>query len=129
MASNRWSGTVRRRDRLRIIADILQITMNSAIKTQIICKANLSSALLKKYLSFLLEKQLIKGTRKNRKSIAYKTTPRGHHFLKNYIEIMEIIEESKAENKKSHGYNGSNSFINMFKNTNSSICAVKHYIL
>ena len=104
--------------------------MNSAIKTQIICKANLSSALLKKYLSFLLEKQLIKGTRKNRKSIEYKTTPRGHDFLKNYIEIMEILEGfNKSENKKSRGYNGSNSFLSMFKNSNSSLCAVKHYIL
>ena len=104
--------------------------MNSAIKTQIICKANLSSALLKKYLSFLLDKKLIKGTRKNKKSIAYKTTPRGHDFLQNYIEIMEIIEESSEVNdKKSGGYNGNNPFLSMFKNSNSTICALKHYIL
>ena len=104
--------------------------MNSAIKTQIICKANLSSALLKKYLSFLLEKKLIKGTRKNRKSVSYKTTPRGHNFLQNYIKIMEIMDESsELDDKKSRGYNGSNAFLSMFKNSNSTVCALKHYIL
>ena len=76
----------RRRDRLYIIADILNIARNESLKTQIMYKANLSFAQLNEYLSFLLETKLIASNAHNEKTV-YKVTSKGMRFLQNYAKI------------------------------------------
>ena len=80
----------KRRDRLHIIAEILGITKDGSLKTQIMYKANLSFAQLNEYLNFLTKIELITVQKENNK-IVYKITDKGHHYLEKYKDISEIL--------------------------------------
>ena len=94
----------RGRDRLHIMAEVLAVTINGALKTQIMYKANLSFVQLNEYLSFLLEVGLIKTVKKGEKKF-YKTTRKGIKYLESYDQIRGIMTHSgeygkyKPENK------------------------------
>ncbi len=91
----------KRRDRLYIMAEVLEIAKNGCLKTQIMYRANLSFAQLNEYLSFLLEVGLLKETKENEKSV-FRTTPKGVRFLQNYQRIRDLLrmkgEKSNLEN-------------------------------
>jgi predicted transcriptional regulator len=80
----------KRRDRLHIIAEILTITKDGSLKTQIMYKANLSFAQLNEYLTFLEKIELISLNKENNKTV-YKTTEKGHNYLEKYKDISEIL--------------------------------------
>jgi predicted transcriptional regulator len=86
----------KRRDRLYIMAEVLEIAKHGCLKTQIMYRANLSFAQLNDYLSFLLEVGLLKETNKNEKT-AYMTTRKGDRFLQNYYKIRNLLH-AKNEN-------------------------------
>jgi len=80
----------KRRDKLSIIAEIIEIAKNGALKTQIMYKANLSFAQLGEYMTFmsktgLLEKNLVSG------KDVYGTTEKGLEFLERHAELVEVI--------------------------------------
>jgi len=104
----------RRRDRLYIMAEILEVTLEGALKTQVMYKANLSFAQLQQYLSLLLDLKLLELTENNKKSL-YKTTIKGMRFLESYKQIQELLEKTNEIN----GYNGNGS-----KNGNHSVFLV-----
>ncbi|MCW4016796.1 MAG: winged helix-turn-helix domain-containing protein [Candidatus Bathyarchaeota archaeon] len=85
--------TNRRRDRLYIIAEILTITKEGSLKTQIMYRANLSFAQLNEYLEFLIKMELLKIDKENNKNI-YKTTPKGDRYLEKYEDIADILGEN-----------------------------------
>jgi len=91
----------KRRDRLYIMAEVLEIAKNGCLKTQIMYRANLSFAQLNDYLGFLLEVGLLKETIENKKDV-YKTTSKGARFLQNYYRIRDLLrgksEKSGLEN-------------------------------
>jgi len=68
------------------MAEVLVVTSNGALKTQIMYKANLSFAQLNEYLSFLLEVGLLKTVKKGEKKI-YKTTRRVLNILKVMLRL------------------------------------------
>ena len=80
----------KRRDRLHIIAEILCITKDGSLKTQIMYKANLSFAQLNEYLKFLTQIELINVQKENNK-IVYKITDKGQNYLEKYKDISEIL--------------------------------------
>jgi predicted transcriptional regulator len=80
----------KRRDRLHIIAEILTITKDGSLKTQIMYKANLSFAQLNEYLNFLTQIELLTTCKENNKTI-YKITDKGQHYLEKYKDISEIL--------------------------------------
>ncbi|NIR86749.1 hypothetical protein GWO13_03935 [Candidatus Bathyarchaeota archaeon] len=80
------------------MAEVLGVTMDGALKTQIMYKANLSFAQLNDYLSLLLELGLLKMNKKNKRTI-YKTTRKGFEFLKSYDEIIALLNEEKNVKK------------------------------
>jgi len=84
----------RGRDRLYIIAEILNIASDGALKTQIMYKANLSFAQLNDYLSLLLEMKLLESIVLNEKTM-YKTTPKGLEYLQSYLEILSKLDLPK----------------------------------
>jgi len=95
-----WNTPRKRRDRLRIMAEVLAVTSNGALKTQIMYKANLSFSQLNEYLSLLLEIGLLKTVRKGEK-IFYKTTRKGAKYLESYTEIRDLLgkeEQNKRNN-------------------------------
>ena len=53
--TNRSGTSRKRRDHLDIIAEMLEVARDGALKTKIMYEANLSFAQLNEYLSFLLE--------------------------------------------------------------------------
>jgi len=92
-----WDNPRKRRDRLYIIAEILDIAKDSALKTQIMYKANLSFAQLNTYLNLLLETQLLEKIKKGRKTI-YKTTQKGNEYMQSYKEIIKTLSNNTNNN-------------------------------
>jgi predicted transcriptional regulator len=85
-----WDNPRKRRDRLFIIAEILDIAKDGALKTQIMYKANLSFAQLNSYIKLLLETQLIEINNKDGKNI-YRTTRKGVEYMDSYKEVIETL--------------------------------------
>jgi len=84
------------RDRLSIVAEILEIAMDGSLKTQIMYAGNLSFAQLNEYLEFLLKTRLLeKGCRDN-KSV-YRATQKGKTFLHNYYEVVKLLQNEEEE--------------------------------
>ncbi|MGE5532885.1 MAG: winged helix-turn-helix domain-containing protein [Bacillota bacterium] len=81
----------RRRDKLSIIADIIEISREGILKTQIMYRANLSFTQLNEYTTFLLDNELITpaiyGGREG-----YVVTAQGLDFLKKYIELVQLLK-------------------------------------
>jgi predicted transcriptional regulator len=83
-------GSRKRRHMYDIIAEMLDNAMNGRLKTQIMSSTNLSFALFEKYLSFLLETELLKESDNSIENI-YKTTGKGIKYLKCYYEIRNLL--------------------------------------
>lgn len=100
---NPWESnpTSKRRDKLYIIAEILEIAKDGVLKTQIMYRANLSFTQLNDYLKFMLQNELLEKITSNDKEI-YKATEKGLSFLRRYQEIMDLLkgEENYKNNVK-----------------------------
>ena len=98
----------KRRDRLFIIAEILEIAQEGALKTQIMYRGNLSFTQLNEYLNFLTERRLLKIIEEDGKKL-YTTTRRGIKYLKNYREIKSLL--TRSENDKILVVKGNTTFV------------------
>jgi len=74
---------------------ILQAAINGATKTRIMYGAYLSYAQVKEYLSFLMEKELI---RYEEGSAIYKLTQKGVQLLHVYEDISDMITINDQKN-------------------------------
>ncbi|MCW4000693.1 MAG: winged helix-turn-helix domain-containing protein [Candidatus Bathyarchaeota archaeon] len=72
------------RDRLSIIAAILDAASSGASKTKIMSEANLSFSLLEKYLSVVAKSGFIRLDDQK-----YQLTERGHEFLRAYNQLYD----------------------------------------
>ena len=101
---NSWETdtTTKRRDKLYIIAEILNIAGNGTLKTQIMYRANLSFAQLNEYLKLMLKIRLLEKFGRNGKDM-YRATEKGADFLQRHREITELL---KTEDE--NGANGKN---------------------
>jgi predicted transcriptional regulator len=93
---NSWKSntTSKRRDKLSIIAEILEIAKEGTLKTQIMYKANLSFAQLNDYLKFMLKTSLLNRFRANGKDV-YAATEKGIDFLQRHSELTEMLKENE----------------------------------
>lgn len=91
----------KRRDRLQIMAEILQIAKHGSLKTSIMYKANLSFAQLNKYLKLLLDLELLEARNKKSRTI-YKTTKKGLKYLKSHEEIRELLNNNLENQGMNH---------------------------
>ncbi|MEM3536177.1 MAG: winged helix-turn-helix domain-containing protein [Candidatus Bathyarchaeia archaeon] len=98
---NPWGSdpSSKRRDKLYIIAEILEIAKEGTLKTQIMYRANLSFTQLNGYLSFMLKINLLEKVLQNDKEI-YRATDKGLEFLQHYREITDLLktEENNYKN-------------------------------
>lgn len=82
------------RTRVEILASILKVASNGALKTHIMYKANLSHRQLEKYLAFLEGKgllaQCIDEDFGNR---MYRITEKGFDFLREYSHISGFFSQ------------------------------------
>jgi predicted transcriptional regulator len=86
-----------RRNRFRIIAEILEASKTGLTKTQLMYKASLSFTQVAHYVSFLVEINLLRKISINEKTV-YTTTNKGIQFLKRYSEI-EVLVKPNLERK------------------------------
>jgi predicted transcriptional regulator len=91
--------STKRRDKLSIIAEILEIAKEGTLKTQIMYKANLSFAQLNEYLKFMLKIKLMQKLVNQGKDV-YIATEKGLDFLQRQCELTELLktEEEKPKN-------------------------------
>lgn len=73
------------RDRLDIIADILNVVSQEAKKTQIMYQANLSYKVLQRYLNEIVDASLVSFENNNQ---LYLLTGKGHEYLDAYKEYL-----------------------------------------
>jgi predicted transcriptional regulator len=99
---NPWGSdpSSKRRDKLYIIAEILEIAKDSVLKTQIMYRANLSFTQLNDYLRFMLKNELLEKILQNDREV-YKATKKGMIFLQSYREITELLK-TEEENYKNN---------------------------
>jgi len=89
----------KRRDKLFIIAEILEIAKEGTLKTQIMYRANLSFTQLCDYLRFMLKIDLLEKVLRNEKDM-YKATVKGMDFLQRYHEITELLKSGEESGSK-----------------------------
>jgi predicted transcriptional regulator len=98
---NPWGSnpSSKRRDRLYIIAVILEIAREGTLKTQVMYQANLSFTQLNGYLELMLKVSLLDKVSENNREI-YQATVKGMDFLQRYREIVELLktEENNGKN-------------------------------
>ena len=83
------------RSRTDIIVMILRAAINGATKTRIMYGAYLSYAQVKEYLSFMIEKDLV---RYEEGSGVYKLTQKGVQLLRVYEDIGDMITLKDQKN-------------------------------
>ncbi len=89
-------NTSKRRDKLVIIAEIIQIAEKGTSKTHIMFKANLSFSQLNQYLTVLTDKCLLEKHKVDGKEI-YEATPKGLDLLKKQYEIINLINANYSK--------------------------------
>lgn len=76
------------RTRVEILASILKVASNGALKTHIMYKANLSHRQLEKYLAFLEGRGLLaQGIDAEMGNRIYQVTEKGSDFLRDYSHV------------------------------------------
>ena len=113
-------GIHKRRDHLFIMAEILEVAMDGALKTQVIYRANLSFAQLNEYLKLMLDLKLLEMVRNSERNI-YKTTAKGVRYLQSYREIRDLLKKDRGSNEPNNG-NGSNG-VYLVKRGSQVICS------
>lgn len=91
LMKNSITVTMRNRDRLSIMAGILELTRNGALKTQVMYKTNLNFVQSKRYLTLLVELKLLE-IGENAGRAVFKTTNKGMRFVQSYREICEFLK-------------------------------------
>ena len=79
-----------RRDRLHIMAEIIEATKESHLKTRIMYSANLSFSQVNEYLSFLTERGFLRVHVENGKKV-YEATAKGNQYIENYREMSNLL--------------------------------------
>jgi predicted transcriptional regulator len=93
-------GIPMRRSKLEMYIDILKVlAQRGPLKlTHIMYKANVNCSVLKEYLQFLMEHNLVEERTVGKKRVVYAITQRGITVLKYFRElkqVLPIVEESR----------------------------------
>ncbi len=90
MPNNAMQTFWNRRDRLNIVAEIMEAAKGSQLKTRIMYRVNLSFSQVNEYLSFLTERGFVRVRVENRKKF-YETTAKGNIYIENYREMSNLL--------------------------------------
>ena len=83
-----------KRERLEIIHDILNVIMkkNNKIKpTHLLYKSNLSHKMMKEYIDYLTEKNLIENKNEGKNNF-FCLTDKGFQYLEKYLGVLEFMD-------------------------------------
>jgi predicted transcriptional regulator len=91
------------------MAEILEVAIDGALKTQVMYRANLSFAQLNEYLRLMMDLRLLESV-KNTERTLYKTTAKGVRYLQSYREIRDLLKRERggggSEPSNGNGGNG-----------------------
>jgi len=102
---------------LFIMAEILEVAIDGALKTQLMYRANLSFAQLNEYLKLLSDIKLLETIENSRKTV-YKTTAKGMRYLQSYREIRDMLRKERSRDP-----NNGNSDVFLVKRGSHVICS------
>jgi predicted transcriptional regulator len=86
------SNKFKNRNRMEIVANLLSIAKNGALKTHLMYKANLSYLMVTEYLDFLIRSSLIKETIDSEGTgKLFQTTEKGLKYLEVYDSLQAIV--------------------------------------
>jgi len=94
-----------RRSKLEMYVDILKVlTHHGPLKlTHIMYKANVNCSVLKQYLDFLIQQNLIEeqtlGKKRNKTRVVFAITERGRTVLKYFRELNSALQITEEANK------------------------------
>jgi len=91
----------RERDRVAIVAEILEMAREGELKSNIMWKAGLSYHMLSGYLELMMNTKLLEKSLLNKKEV-FRTTDKGLKFLYHCSEIIELLE-TEDEGSKLYG--------------------------
>ena len=94
-------GIIMRRSKLEMYIDILKVLANRGpLKlTHVMYKANVNCSVLKEYLDFLIQQNLVEEKTVGKKRIVYTITENGLRVLKYFRELktmLPVMEEGQA---------------------------------
>jgi len=115
----------KRRDHLFIMAEILEVAIDGALKTQVMYRANLSFAQLNEYLRLMLDLKLLETIR-NTERVTYKTTAKGVRYLQSYREIRDLLKRERGGSSEPSNGNGGNG-VYLVKRGSQVICSKGPY--
>lgn len=97
---NSWitDPTSKRRDKLAIVEEILEIAKDGTLKTQIMYKANLSFVQLNEYLEYMQNTGLLNRLDINKKEV-YIATEKGLDFLQRHSDLTELLNKDDKNGK------------------------------
>lgn len=102
------------------MAEILEVAIDGALKTQVMYRANLSFAQLNEYLKLMLDLKLLESVRNSERNV-YRTTAKGVRYLQSYREIRDLLKKERSSTESNNG-NGSNG-IYLVKRGSQVICS------
>jgi len=85
----------KRRDKLIIMMDILNISKKQTSKTRIMFKANLSYSQLNEYIDFLVNHDLLE-TLSSEGKVWYKVTQKGREFIERQQLVIGMLYDSSS---------------------------------
>ncbi len=94
-----------RRSKLEMYIDVLKVlARHGPLKlTHVMYKANINCSVLKQYLDFLIQQNLVEEQtflkKRNRKRIVYAITERGRTVLKYFRELNSALQITEEANK------------------------------
>ncbi len=83
------------------MAEILEVALDGALKTQVMYRANLSFAQLNEYLKIMIDLKLMEVVKNSQRTV-YKTTQKGMRYLQSYREIRDLLKKESNGNPN-HG--------------------------
>jgi predicted transcriptional regulator len=93
----------RNRNRMEIVANLLQIAKSGALKTHLMYRANLSYLMVTEYLQYLTRSQLIEETvDEEGVTKVYRTSPKGLKYLQVYDSLQSIAGLGSSGEEKTN---------------------------
>ena len=91
-----------RRSKLEMYVDILKVlAQKGPLKlTHIMYKANVNCSILKEYLDFLINKELVEERIATESRVVYSITQRGLTVLKYFKELKQVLPIVEEDTKK-----------------------------
>ena len=95
-------GKFKNRNRMEIVANLLDIAKTATLKTHLMYKANLSYVMVNEYLDYLIDAGLImERPEPDTNAKLFETTEKGMKYLEIYASLQNLAGMELRKNPKS----------------------------